>query len=964
KDVPLKEPKAPPIPEVLEAEAPTTQTASDILKSAAKSGVKGLDEVTQGLYELFGGSSLKSFPGGLDKEAYAKAKPHFDAGFDSFVESGKSLKDFVKWVVDSFGAAVKPYLMKWVGDKKAKGEKDASTDDKGTTSGHDRDSDAGKSPKDVSKPEGKGKTKKGSEAPGTGDDGGVPGSDSRDNVKGDGDKEGRLGEGEDGGKSPESGVGDGKGKQPRIPERGDYRISDGELTRVGGWKKAADNNLDAIELYKKIVKEDRPATEAEKAVLVKYVGWGASELANNMFPGYASYGAVTPSWTETAWKPQVERLISLLTPAEIKTAVRSTQYAHYTSENVIKSIYKALQRMGFKGGNLLEPGTGIGHFVGLIPEGLRSNTKYTGVEMDATSAGIAQLLYPNHNIIHGDYIKQTLPDDFFDGGIGNPPFRQGTIKSDPRYRKHRLSLHNYFIAKTLDKVKPGGTVSFVVSRYAMDAQNTRMREYVSDKADFLGAIRLPQTAFKKNAGTDVVTDVLFLRKRHPGGAAKGESWMDLAEIQTDKGPALINEYFAAHPEMVLGEHALEGSMYGKEEYTVTPMAGDIEAHFDKAVENLPKGALVNAKSPAKEQKNAVVERDFNPANKKEGGLYVSDKGVLMKTNSGSGVPLTSVKKLSKESQEWLKGYVKVRDALKQAHYDQLHDKDWEKSLKELNKIYDAFVKKHGEITEFKLHQKKFTAADGSESVKTIKKFKNASLFELDEAEVSLVYGIENITDDGDIVKGHFLSGRTINAPVEPKIENIHDAIAVTLNDLGRFDLSHAANAAKITEKDAIEQLGDLIYEVPGKEGWTMADEYLSGNVVKKLEEAKVAEKADEKYKRNVKALTEVQPLPLTTDQISVGLGANWVPIGYYNDFASEVLGLQNFEVRYDSRDASWEVIPVAEMDRWGGVRQAAPKVQSLRDAESQWGTAHRGANEILKSVFNNTKIKLEISNKK
>ncbi|HQN37896.1 MAG TPA: N-6 DNA methylase, partial [Caldisericia bacterium] len=346
---------------------------------------------------------------------------------------------------------------------------------------------------------------------------------------------------------------------------------------------------------------------------------------------------IYPHWeSDKKWREQIERLVNLLTPEEIATAARSTQYAHYTSPAVINSIYKALDKFGFKGGKVLEPGMGVGSFFGLMPESMRNTSIYTGIEFDAITAKIAKHLYQNQNIIAADYTKQKLPNGFFDLAIGNPPFSSTKILTDPDYKKLRLSLHDYFFVKSLDKVRPGGLLVFITSRYTMDKQDDRVRQILNEKADLLGAIRLPQTAFKQNAGTEVVTDVILLRKKAPGETSNGMDWKNTSPVTTENGEFPVNEYYVQHPEMVLGKHSGQGSMYKANEYTVMPLEGDIEQAFAKAVDTLPENVYSIVKASTEDQKKIVIEQDFNPANKKEGGAYLSDKGHVMITEQGRG----------------------------------------------------------------------------------------------------------------------------------------------------------------------------------------------------------------------------------------------------------------------------------------------------------------------------------------
>lgn len=738
---------------------------------------------------------------------------------------------------------------------------------------------------------------------------------------------------------------------------GNYRIKPGAITREGSWKTAAQNNLDAIEIAKTLEKENRPATPEEQDRLAKFVGWGASDLANKMFPGFTYGGEVKASWADADWKPYVERMVSLLSPEEIKTAARSTQYAHYTSEPVIRAIYNALDRFGFSGGRILEPGMGIGHFAGLIPDSMNNVSIYTGIEMDHVTAAIAKALYPGHNVIQGDFTKEKFPKNFFDLAIGNPPFSDTVILADPEYKKQRFMLHDYFFAKSIDRVRPGGLLVFITSKGTMDKVNDRARQYFSERADLVGAIRMPQTAFKQHAGTEVVTDIIFLKKRMPGEEMAGETWMDLSEVQTEEGPTNVNEYFARHPEMVLGKHSLQGTMYRSNSYTVLPMDGNIEDHFIKAIGNLPK----NVYSPmavlnASEIKERVIERDYNPKNRLEGGLYISDDGTLMSVESGSGVPADSIHKLSPKDSTWLKDYCALRDAVKQAHYDQITDGDWESSYKNLQKAYNSFVKKNGSINKFTSSTRTETDEEGKEYTVEVRRYVNEKYFKYDP-EAPKVWALEKIDDAGKIVKGPALTGRMVEKPKPPEVKSVPDALAVCLDQKGKLDLDHVAKLSNVSKDEAIEALGSLIYEEPGG-GYLLADEYLSGDVVKKLEEARKAADLDPKYKRNVEVLSQSQPIPLTPDKITVNLGAPWVPLDYYTEFAKEVIGLRSMEVNHDPRDNRWSVSQGESESSYYSRRKKKVGAHGLRGNLGEWGTVDRGPNEILEAVLNGMPLKI------
>ena len=757
----------------------------------------------------------------------------------------------------------------------------------------------------------------------------------------------------------------GSGRHPRDVarvQRRDYRIPDGGLKREGSWKATAERNLDIIALVRQLNAEGKQATPEQQELLSKYTGFGASEIANKLFPGYSQFGEIRKNnYKDADWHPLIDKLLALeLTPEELKTLAKSTQYAHYTSEGIVRGIYNALEKMGFKGGKILEPGMGSGNFKGAMPDSIFETSSYTGIEMDYLTASIAKQLYPDSNVLRADYTKQKLPKNFFDLAIGNPPFADIKILTDPEYRKNKFSLHDYFFAKTLDRLRPGGLMAFVTSRYTMDKVDDKARAYLQDRADLIGAVRLPQTAFQQQSGTEVVTDVLFFRKRELGAEPAGEAWGSLGKVTTKEGDASINEYYVNHPEMVLGTNSLQGSMYGPNEYTVLPLEGNIDDHFYKALQDLPQNIYSEATNPAEAQRAAVAERDFNPKIKKEGGLYLNDNGVIMIVENGSGVQLETGQKLSTNDKLWLADYIPLRDAVKQAKFDQWQDAGWEKSLAEVNRLYKAFVAKHGRLLDFKTYDKKEIDDDGIETTTSRRKYKNDRLFDMDTEGV-IVSSLESVNDEGVIKEADFFKGRTIRKPEPPQVKTLSDALAVSLDEIGEFDLNHIAKIAKMPRKEVIEGLGDLVYETPdGK--YLMSDEYLSGNVVKKLEEAEHAARADDRFKRNVKALSEVQPKPLTSRDVSVKLGATWIDTGVIEEFASEVLETP-LTIGYNPATGKWKVGNSAPETRqgWYYGRRGAPKAaraQGLRNAGGEWSTSDRGPNELMDAILNNQSIKI------
>lgn len=744
---------------------------------------------------------------------------------------------------------------------------------------------------------------------------------------------------------------------PELDGRQNYRIQPGEIKRQGSWKETAKRNIDIIELAKAITAEGREATDEEKSLLTKYTGWGASEIANGLFGvGYRH-----------DWYQLIDRLKKLLTDEEYQEAKRTTQYAHYTSEAVISSIYKGMKRLGFTGGSILEPGMGIGLFNGLMPEDMAAASTYTGIEYDAVSASIARLLYPRSHIITGDYAKTALPRDFFDAAIGNPPFSSTKVLNDPEYKKQSFLLHDYFFAKTIDRVREGGIIVLITSKGTMDKKNDKARRYIAERADLLAAIRLPQTAFKENAGTQVVTDVIFLRKRMAGekvrrtsmGAAlygtndRGEAvgqpilhvhdWLETTEIEIEGYKFHVNEYFVAHPEMVLGRPSITGSMHRAVEYSVDPLADiSIEDAFATAIQHLPEGVYYGRpkSSSVSSTPAAGPTIDLDPSNRKVGGLYLSEDGTVMQFENGIGQPLTqrfnsSGKAIELRPSElsWLKGYIRLRDALKKAQADQLNDGNWEFSLARLNEVYDTFVKTHGRILQYTVIER--TGAYGTTT--ETKRFKNDPLIRID-AEGALAYALETIAEDGEIRRGPVLQGRVLKRDQEPAINTTQDALFVSLNRLGRLDIDDVARLAQLSRAEVIGDLGTSIYEDPAGGRWVMADEYLSGNVVHKLKEAMAACNLDTRYKRNVEALMEVQPKQLAATDIMVRLGANWVPTADIEAFAQEIIG-DRMKVIYTQSLGAWTVTCHSH-------------------SVSEWSFDRMDSSEILQALLNSKQLKI------
>jgi len=749
---------------------------------------------------------------------------------------------------------------------------------------------------------------------------------------------------------------------PADTKRGrDFRATPADLERSGSWYDTARRNVDLIDLARKIDAEKRPATPAEQRELAKYVGFGAGEIRNKLFPIPTEYDRqrepqrlVWPSRVyDENWRALAERIDAL--PREWQeTVLQSTQYAHYTSGNIVASIWSGVQRLGFTGGKVFEPGHGIGSFAMLMPDALHKGSKYTGIEFDGPTALISRLLSPQQNMLHDDFTKRRVPKDYFDIAIGNPPFAKTKIVADPEYAKLNLSLHDYFFAKAIDRVRPGGLLVFVTSHYTLDKQTDKARKYLAERADLLGAIRLPQTAFSDNAGTKVVTDVIFLRKRAPGEASAGPAWQGVTKIDTKDGPVGVNEYFAAHPEMVLGQQRLSGHRDDRDryisglrsdgEYTVVSYddsAAELDAKFAKAVEQLP----ANAYSPL-QQDSATVKRetariDFDPKVKREGVVYLADDGTLMRVKDGTGKALADEVKLSDKDAQWFKGYVGIRELVQQARAAQFVDADWEGALKKLNKAYDAFRKAHGPLLDFRVQVRKSTDDEGNVVETATRVYKNRRLFR-EDYDAAVVTSLETETEAGDIVKATFLKERTIGKPVTRDVKTIGDALAVSLDETGKLDLDDIGQRLNLTRDDTIEALGNQVYRTPQGQ-WQLADEYLSGNVVEKLAEAMDAAAADPALERNVEALKAVQPDKLGPSQITVKLGTTWVPAKHVDVFAKV---LEAGDVTFDHKTETWQV--EGSTSRWKG------------GTASEYGTALRSPSWILEAVLNSRVIKVEI----
>lgn len=692
----------------------------------------------------------------------------------------------------------------------------------------------------------------------------------------------------------------------------------------------------------------------------KFVGYTATEITREQVEKAA------PSKADQRWLALRERLRKALTPEEYAEAERTTQYGHFTSAPIVRGMWRALQRMGFRGGLVLEAGAGKGNFPGLMPEDMAVNSAYTGIEYDSVTGAILRHLFPDEHIRVESFVDTKLPRDHFDVGIGNPPFSGTIILGDPEYRKLGFALHDFFLAKTLDRLRPGGLFTVITSRYTMDKADSGARDYIAERADLLGAIRLPQSAFKANAGTEVVTDVLFFRKRVPGEnpLASAQPWLNTKTVQVGDAQVVVNEYFAAHPEMILGTPAMAGSMYSKNEYTVLPAEGDIAEQFNAAVDRLPANVFSSAagSNALSAQVRAI---DMSPTVAKEGSFYVAESGALMRREHGVGLEVVTLDKrggkradgLTAKDQAVIRDYIPLRDALKQAQWDQLHGLDWETSLKALQQAYQAFVAKHGRLKQSVVQTRnvKVTVEDEDADGNIVERE------DVDEVEVriypllaslrkdpdwTLVAALEEVNDDtGEIKEAPTLRERVLGGRPAARVATPHDALLTVLDDLGRVDIPEIARRLDIGEAEAIEALGSAVYLNPVGGKWEMADEYLSGEVRRKLDEARAAAKTDARYERNIKALEAVQPAALSPAQISVVLGQNWIPMDVYEEFLRSV-GV-SARVRFDEASRKWSISYTRAIKH--GERSAATQ---------EWGTMFRHAGDLFMHAVEGRQVKI------
>lgn len=694
---------------------------------------------------------------------------------------------------------------------------------------------------------------------------------------------------------------------PDVPmaDRHTFNLRENEVETVGK-KERFRRNIMAIQLLKKCQEENRFATPEEQIVLSKYVGWGGLSEAFDE--------------NNSAWATEYLELSSVLTPEEYASARESTLTAFYTPPEVITAIYKAMEQMGFKEGNLLEPSCGIGNFIGMLPDTMQDSKIY-GVELDRISAGIAQQLYQKTTIAAQGFEETNLPDSFFDGVVGNVPFGDFKV-SDKRYDKYKFLIHDYFFAKSLDKLRPGGVMALVTSKGTMDKETLAVRKYIAQRAELLGAIRLPNNTFKGNAGTEVVSDILILQKRD----RLIDIEPDWVHLDTDENGIKMNSYFVQHPEMILGEMKMVSGRFGMEATCVPYENADLAAQLDEAVANIH-GEITEyeAEEELEEEDNSIPA---DPTVRNFSYTVVDDK-IYYRENSR----MTPVE-VSATAENRIKGMIAIRNSVRtliELQTEDYPDSEIKAEQERLNRLYDTFSGKYGLINSRA----------------------NTSAFSQDSS-FSLLSALEIIGEDGELErKADMFSKRTIkpHTPVT-SVDTASEALAVSLGEKATIDMDYMMELSGKSENEIFEDLKGVIFLNPLYEygnsyepKYLMADEYLSGNVREKLRIAKnSAELYPEDYKVNVEALQKVQPKDLTASEISVRLGATWLPPDDVQEFIFHLLETPryaqwNIKVHFSPFTSEWN-IEGKSYDK-GNVR-----------AYNTYGTSRINAYKIIEETLN------------
>ena len=692
-----------------------------------------------------------------------------------------------------------------------------------------------------------------------------------------------------------------------LPPAENFRILDDNLGK-GGAKEKFWRNIKAIATLKQIESENRNATPEEQHILSQYVGWGGLADAFDT--------------DKAGWRVEYDELKGVLTPEEYAAARASTLNAHYTSPTVIRAIYDAVENMGFQTGNILEPSMGVGNFFGMLPESMKSSRLY-GVELDSITGRIAKQLYPKADITVAGF-ETTDRKDFFDLAVGNVPFGQYQV-SDRAFDKLGFSIHNYFFAKALEQVRPGGVVAFVTSRYTMDAKDSAARRYIAQRADFLGAIRLPNNAFKANAGTDVVSDIIFLQKRDRPIEIEPD-WVHTGIWRNPGANAdgfAINRYFIDHPEMVLGRQTSESTQYGRQDFTVAPVEGaDLAEQLSGAIRNI-RGTYAEAELPDLGEDETIVETIPADPNVRNFSYTVVDGELYYRQNSIMTKP-----DFNATAKERAKGMVELRDCVQKLISEQMDgfisDETIRQTQAELNTLYDGFTAKYGLINSRA----------------------NALAF-AEDSSYYLLCSLEELDEDKNLKrKADMFTRRTIRAhEAVTSVDTASEALALSISEKACVDMEYMSKLTGRSQDELINELNGVIFLDPVRGEWQTADEYLSGNVRQKLREAEQAAQDSPGYLPNVEALKAAQPKDLDASEIEVRLGATWIDPSYIREFMWETFETPFYQQRmidvtYSAFTAEWN------------IRNKNAVSYSNIAAYMTYGTERANAYKILEDTLN------------
>jgi N12 class adenine-specific DNA methylase/adenine-specific DNA methylase len=727
-------------------------------------------------------------------------------------------------------------------------------------------------------------------------------------------------------------------------ERANFYLDDHNRGLAASWKERARINVAAILTANEIERNDVPVTREQQAKLIRFTGFGASDLANGMFrrPGEAEF--------RKGWDDLGSALEAAVTEADYASLARCTQYAHFTPEFIIRAIWAGLKRLGWRGGRVLEPGIGTGLFPALMPMDYRDRSYFTGIELDPVTARIARLLQPQARIINSDFTRTDL-SPIYDLAVGNPPFSNRAVRSDQAYRSLGLRLHDYFIARSIDLLKPGALAAFVTSAGSMDKADATAREHIAKSANLIAAIRLPEGSFRRDAGTDTIVDVLFFRKRKVGEAEGELLWLDVDEVRgatQDDGAIRVNRWFARHPDFVLGDHAVTSGPFG-ETYTCRPRTGDdLETQLNAVIALLPKdiydGEPTAIDLDLEDELGDIV--DLRPDNSKvrEGSYFVDPKQGLMQIVDGAPVAIPVRKGRTGEGRaregmaekhvRIIRKLIPIRDAVREVLKAQETDRPWRDAQVRLRIAWSSFVRDFGPINHTYVSIQE-DAETGE--VKETHRQPNLQPFR-DDPDCWLVASIEVYDLDTDTAKpGPIFSERVIAPPAPPVVTSAADALAVVLNEAGRVDLDHIAELLHSDREAVVGQLGDTIFQDPSDGSWQTADAYLSGQVRSKLTVAEAAAELDPAFQRNVRALQAVQPADLRPSDINARLGAPWIPATDVVAFVKEMMAAD---------------VRIHHMPELGSWTVEARQLGYSAAGTSEWGTSRRHAGELLCDALN------------